>query len=226
MDKIGVIGGSNLLKSSILNKNSKIIKDSKVFAIEKDNITFIQRHGKNNVSPHKINHVENLMYLKNNGINSVISLVSVGSLHESLVPGSICMVEDFISFYNIITSNEEKRMHTTPVLDISLNKYLKMKLNITLDNVVYWQTTGPRFETPAEIRLMRQFADVVGMTLGSECTIATELGLKYSAICVVDNYCNGINQKELNYEEFEKMVEENQVKTDMLIGRLINVLTH
>ena len=46
-----------------------------------------------------------------------------------------------------------------------------------VDGGVYWQAIGPRFETPAEIRLMAAHADLVGMTIASECVIAGELGL-------------------------------------------------
>ncbi len=60
------------------------------------------------------------------------------------------------------------------------------------DGGVYWQTIGPRFETPAEIRLIAAHADLVGMTIASECIVAGELGLAYAAICVVDNLANGI----------------------------------
>ena len=60
------------------------------------------------------------------------------------------------------------------------------------DGGVYWQTIGPRFETPAEIRLMAAHADLVGMTIASECVVAGELGLAYAAVCVVDNLANGI----------------------------------
>ena len=59
------------------------------------------------------------------------------------------------------------------------------------DGGVYWQTRGPRFETPAEIRLIAAHADVVGMTIASECVVAGELGLDYAALCVVDNLANG-----------------------------------
>src|SRR4029078_7836435 len=52
---------------------------------------------------------------------------------------------------------------------------------------VYWQTRGPRLETPAEVRLIAAHADVVGMTVASECVIAGELGLRYATLCVVDN---------------------------------------
>ena len=57
---------------------------------------------------------------------------------------------------------------------------------------VYWQARGPRLETPAEIRLVAAHADVVGMTVATECVIAGELGLRYAELCVVDNLANGV----------------------------------
>jgi 5'-methylthioadenosine phosphorylase len=71
------------------------------------------------------------------------------------------------------------------------------------DGGVYWQTTGPRFETPAEIRMMAPHAHLVGMTLASECIVAAELDLAYAAICVVDNMANGIGSGPLSVEELE-----------------------
>ena len=71
------------------------------------------------------------------------------------------------------------------------------------DGGVYWQALGPRFETPAEIRLIAAHADVVGMTLAAECIVAAELGLPYAAICVVDNLANGIGEEPLSLAEFE-----------------------
>ena len=61
-----------------------------------------------------------------------------------------------------------------------------------IDGGVYWQAIGPRFETPAEIRLIAAHADVIGMTIASECILAGELGIPYAAVCVVDNLANGI----------------------------------
>jgi len=72
------------------------------------------------------------------------------------------------------------------------------------DGGVYWQAIGPRFETPAEIRLMAAHADLVGMTIASECIVAGELGLAYAAVCVVDNFANGIGPGELSVEEMER----------------------
>jgi 5'-methylthioadenosine phosphorylase len=77
------------------------------------------------------------------------------------------------------------------------------------DGGVYWQTIGPRFETPAEIRLIAANADVVGMTIASECVVAKELGLSYAAICVVDNLANGIGARALSVEEMEAHRDAN-----------------
>jgi purine nucleoside phosphorylase len=71
------------------------------------------------------------------------------------------------------------------------------------DGGVYWQARGPRFETPAEIRLMAAHAHVVGMTIASECVVAGELGLDYAALCVVDNLANGLGEDEVSIEELE-----------------------
>ena len=68
---------------------------------------------------------------------------------------------------------------------------------------VYWQVSGPRFETRAEIRLISRFADVVGMTAASESIVAQQLGLSYAVICVVDNLANGVAEQPLTLQEFE-----------------------
>ena len=50
---------------------------------------------------------------------------------------------------------------------------------------------------------MAAHADVVGMTIASECIVAAELGLAYASICVVDNLANGIGPGPLEILELE-----------------------
>ena len=57
---------------------------------------------------------------------------------------------------------------------------------------VYVNTRGPRYETKAEVKHFATIGDVVGMTAAHEAGLAKELGLKYAAVCVVDNVCNGL----------------------------------
>ena len=89
------------------------------------------------------------------------------------------------------------------------------------DGGVYWQTIGPRFETQAEIRLIAGHADLVGMTIASECVLAGELGCAYAAVCVVDNLANGIGDVPLTMEEFRAGAAANRAR---LVGALDAVL--
>jgi 5'-methylthioadenosine phosphorylase len=93
------------------------------------------------------------------------------------------------------------------------------------DGGVYWQTTGPRFETAAEIRFLAAFADVVGMTIGSECVACCERGLAYAAVCVVDNYANGVATTPLTVEEFEAGRTANSAALVDTLRRVVPDLT-
>ena len=46
-------------------------------------------------------------------------------------------------------------------------------------------------------------ADLVGMTIASECVIAAELGLEYAAVCMVDNLANGLGDDQLSVAEIQ-----------------------
>ena len=82
-------------------------------------------------------------------------------------------------------------------------------------------TSGPRFETPAEIRLLATFADVVGMTVAGEAVAASEAGLAYAAVCIVDNLANGVGDGHLTLEEFEAGKRANHA---MLVSTLAGAI--
>jgi 5'-methylthioadenosine phosphorylase len=61
---------------------------------------------------------------------------------------------------------------------------------------VYVATSGPRLETPAEIRKFKLLGgDLVGMTLAPEVFLARELELCYAALCYVVNFAEGIKDR-------------------------------
>ena len=83
---------------------------------------------------------------------------------------------------------------------------------------------GPRFETRAEIRLAATAADVIGMTMASECVAANQLGLAYAGVCIVDNLANGVAGVELTLEEFRRAAAANAVRLLAVLARLVPVL--
>jgi 5'-methylthioadenosine phosphorylase len=220
MKPLGIISGTiplheedvfkNLKKTSVENQFGRAL----VFASEM--VAFIPRHGvdaKQGIPPHRINHRANLAALQGMGVEEVIGINSTGSLKRDVEPGMIVIPDDYISLSVLPTIFNDKAVHITPALNQELRQTLirtSEKLGVAVKgNGVYWQTSGPRLETKAEIRLMSQFADIVGMTMASEATIAEELGLSYAAICSVDNYGHGLVQEPLAAEKIAQGARRN-----------------
>jgi 5'-methylthioadenosine phosphorylase len=169
----------------------------------------VQRHGDpaDYVLPHEIDHAANLRPLVEQGCDRVLAIASVGSLRTSLPVGTLVCPDDFIALQVSTSIFDDARAHSAPRFASHWRAELLAAWAeggaAPVDGGVYWQTLGPRFETPAEIRMMAPHADVVGMTIASECVIAGELGLEYAAICVVDNLANGLAEGELSVVEME-----------------------
>ncbi|MBC8008880.1 MAG: purine phosphorylase, partial [Burkholderiales bacterium] len=89
---------------------------------------------------------------------------------------------------------------------------------------VYVQMRGPRFETKAEIRIIKDWGDVVGMTLAHEADLCTELGLNYNSLAIVDNYANGLLGTEIDFVKFKELVKDNQAKVNRLFERMLEIL--
>ncbi len=177
-------------------------------AAERQEAAVLQRHGSADayVLPHRIDHAANLRSLAADGCDRVLAVYSVGSLQAGLAVGSFVCPHDFIALQATVTTCEDARGHATPGFDSTwreeiLAAWEESGAGDLRDGGVYWQTNGPRFETAAEIRLIAAHADLVGMTLASECIVAGELDLPYAAVCVVDNLANGIAAEPLSPAE-------------------------
>ncbi len=158
--------------------------------------------------PHRIDHVATMRALADTGCDRVLALSSVGGLRPELVPGTLLVPDDFIALdTEPLSALEGPEAHRVARFDPGLRAELLAALDAAgidaLPRGVYWQARGPRLETPAEVRFIAAHADVVGMTVGSECVVAGELGIRYAALCVVDNLANGIGERELTLAEIE-----------------------
>lgn len=200
MGRLAVILGSNALGPGGEEINT---------AAAEHGAAVVQRHQTNGefVLPHEIDHAANLKPLVDQGCDRVLAIASVGSLRTDLAVGTLVCPDDFIALHVSDSIFTDARAHSAP----SFAAHWRSELiaawaeggEAPVDGGVYWQTIGPRFETPAEIRMIAPHADVVGMTIAAECVIAGELGLEYAAICMVDNLANGLAEGELSVAEME-----------------------
>jgi len=84
-------------------------------------------------------------------------------------------------------------------------------------NAVYICTEGPRFETEAEIKMMREWgADVVGMTSVPEVVLAKELGLCYASVGFVVNMATGMESGPIQLESIGEMLARNKEKVNLM----------
>jgi len=191
-------------------------------------VAFLPRHGKDHrIPPHKLNHRANLWALKELGVTHILGTSSTGSLKKTIRPGTFVVPDDFVSFWNIPTYYDERVVHATPSLDDGLRNALvagaKDAKAAVRGQGVYVQTTGPRLETRAEIAYFKTIGDVVGMTMASEATLASELGLPYAALCTVDNFANGIVDEPLTFEGIRETQRANE---DLTRSIVVHALGH
>jgi 5'-methylthioadenosine phosphorylase len=176
-------------------------------------VAVIPRHaGESHIPPHRINYRANVWAVHSLGAKRVISTNSVGSMRGHPI-GSFVILDDFIDFTHSRPSTfyNDKTMHVDmaepycPEIKEVLRNALKKHGNPFTEGI-YACTEGPRFETRAEIRMMSQFADVVGMTGVPEVTLAKELSLCYASLAIVTNQACGMTTQKLTADEVTDVV--------------------
>lgn len=234
---IGIVGGTHILEIEMLSDVEEVKVETPFGTAEVDigsidgvEVAIIQRHGKNrDKPPHKINHAANFYALKSLGANYVVGMGSVGCLKEEYSLPSLIIPDDYIDFFSGVTVFSDSLVHITPGFDEYLRNILiktarEFSSFPVIERGVYFQTIGPRLETKAEIEMIKHFADCVGMTAGSEATVAKELGIRYAVICTMDNYAHGIKNEVVDYREIVRKAKENASECLKIVGEAVKRL--
>ena len=188
----------------------------------KQAVLFLHRHagpqtGKRHVPPHKINYRANIAALKKLGVTAIFASTAVGSLRPDWKPGTLVLLDQFIDCTSLRpkTFFEDRAVHVDVTEPYCLNaqKYLQeaaTRLGLSLSTGgTYLCTDGPRFETPAEIQMFRQWgADLVGMTGVPEVVLAREAEIAYAGVSIVTNLAAGISPEPLTQAEVLDAMKE------------------
>lgn len=189
----------------------------------------INRHGYGFPRPpHTINYRANIRALADLGYSDIVSLNSVGSLKPELPPGTLVSCADYVGLQQgPQTFFDDELKGGAPQIANNLIPLLREKLSPELTihpGKVYVQMRGPRFETKAEIRIIKAWGDVVGMTAAHEADLCSELGLRYNSLAIIDNYANGLEGTEIDFSKFKDLVKENQARVNRLFARMLEIL--
>ncbi|WP_342599840.1 purine-nucleoside phosphorylase [Psychrobacillus sp. FSL H8-0483] len=166
------------------------------------------------------------------GIENVIITNACGAVNTSFSPGDLMIITDHINLVGtnpLMGPNNDELGTRFPDLSQVYNKELRniattvaSEQNIPLQHGVYAWWSGPAYETPAEIRMIRTLgADAVGMSTVPEAIVATHGNMKVLGISCLTNMACGILDQPLNHDEVIEVA--SKVKTKF-VGLIKGVL--
>lgn len=183
-------------------------------------IVFLHRHTAPNggrLPPHRLNYRANIAALKTLGVSAIFASTAVGSLRREWRPGTLVLLDQFVDF----TSGRDKTFFDDTPVHVDVTQPYSPELRALLQSTssaldldlqssgTYLCTDGPRFETPAEIRLFAAWgADVVGMTGVPEATLAREANISYAGVSIVTNLAAGISPESLTQAEVMESMQQ------------------
>ncbi|MCX7009773.1 MAG: purine-nucleoside phosphorylase [Kiritimatiellaeota bacterium] len=156
--------------------------------------------------------------LKHFGAQILMLTNAAGGLHEELDAGDLMVIADHI---NLMADNPFIGPHDpawgprfpdlSQVYCPKLGKKLErifQALELPFCSGVYAAVTGPTFETPAEVRMLRTLgADAVGMSTVPEAVLAHSAGFRLAAISCIANRAAGLHPNQLTHEDVLKTLQ-------------------
>ena len=153
---------------------------------------------------------------------------AAGGANEVFNAGDFMMITDQISQFvpsPLAGPNPDEFGTRFPDMSEIYNKELRAilreaadELNITLYEGTYLQTSGPNFETPAEVRFFRSVgADAVGMSTAVETIAANHMGMKICGITFISNPAAGLSKNPLTHEEVQEAANEASKRFKKLV---------
>ena len=230
---IGIIAGANFSVAGWENAERRAVETPygqpsepiSLASVAGKRVALLFRHGSQRIPPHRINHRANLSALLSLEVSRVIGVNSVGSLKRDIPPGSIVIPHDFLCPWQVLTFHQDRAIHITPTLSQEMRAVLVRAASEAevkfQDGGIYIQTLGPRLETEAEVAMLSQFGDVVGMTMAHEATLSQELGLPYASLCSVDNFAHGLIDMPLLAEEIARGSRESLGQIQKVLFRAL-----
>jgi purine-nucleoside phosphorylase len=175
------------------------------------------------------------------GLETVILTNAAGGINANYQIGQLVLISDHINSlgFNPLVGVNEARFGRTPKAGL---RFFDMTEAYSLDlrglaqkaarvegsvlhEGVYLATTGPSFETPAEIRAFRALgADLVGMSTVPETIVARHMGIRVLGISCVTNLAAGISATQLSHEEVFEAGRRVQHQLASLFKRLLPMI--
>ncbi|HWS53804.1 MAG TPA: purine-nucleoside phosphorylase [Pyrinomonadaceae bacterium] len=166
------------------------------------------------------------------GVKSLVLTNAAGGLNNSFSEGSLIVIGDHLNLMgtNPLLGPHDPRLgvrfpdmtevYDHAYQDIAVGEARAMELE--LRRGIYAALTGPSYETPAEIRMLRLLgADAVGMSTVPEAIVARQMGLRVLGFSCITNMAAGVLDKPINHDEVIETGERVRETFAELLRRVI-----
>jgi purine-nucleoside phosphorylase len=173
--------------------------------------------------------------LKLLGVRTLILTNAAGSLNTELSPGSLMVISDHINLMGVnplIGPNDERFGPRFPDLTSTYEPALQTivieeakAVDVEMRRGVYAALSGPSYETPAEIHMVRTLgADAVGMSTVPEAIVARHMDMQVIGISCITNLAAGVSNRPVDHSQVIATGERVRVQFTELIRRVISRL--
>jgi purine-nucleoside phosphorylase len=169
------------------------------------------------------------------GAKVVIVTNAAGGLDPTWAPGTLMLIRDHINFlpdHPLRGPNDERFGPRFPDMTTAyapelraLVKQVAARAGIALAEGVYVASTGPTYETPAEVKMLRGFgADATGMSTVPEVIVARHMGARVIGISCITNHAAGITGHALSHDEVTETATRVRATFEGLLDGILGAL--
>lgn len=167
------------------------------------------------------------------GVKTLILTNACGAVNKEFKPGDLMVINDHLNLVAnnpLIGKNIDKFGPRFPDASEIYTKSLRRiahqaadQLGFSLKEGVYAWWTGPSYETPTEIKMIRILgADAVGMSTVPEALVASHMDMKVLGISCLTNMASGILDQKLSHQEVLDVAQSVNQKFRNLIKNIVN----
>jgi len=170
--------------------------------------------------------------LKLLGVETLILTNAAGSLNTEFVPGSLMIITDHINLLGgnpLIGPNDERFGPRFPDLSVTYDPNLQnmvveeaKSIGLEMRRGVYAALSGPSYETPAEIHMVRTLgADAVGMSTVPEAIVARHMDMRVIGISCITNLAAGVSDRPVDHSQVIATGEKVREQFTELLRRVV-----
>ncbi|MER6663359.1 purine-nucleoside phosphorylase [Amycolatopsis japonica] len=156
------------------------------------------------------------------GAGTVLLTNAAGGLREGFRVGQPVLISDHL---NLTARSPIVGANFVDLTDLYSKRLrdIAREIDPSLEEGVYAGLTGPHFETPAEIRMLRTLgADLVGMSTVLEAIAARAAGVEVFGLSLVTNLAAGMTGEPLNHEEVLEAGRQSATRMGTLLKELVS----